>query len=167
LQPNVSKIGIEGTARPDFLKPGMLVSFTADVDKKGAVDEPITELAIISPSETNTPGIFPEDRENKDSTRFFVRGTVRSYKEGKLNVNAGGKQISGELPDEANIKLESSDLNLARQGDEVTVEGRLVSEYNGEGNNIKPGVVFGEKIDIKLSEPLTKDSFKKKPRSSK
>jgi hypothetical protein len=164
LQPNVSKVGIVGTARPDFLKPGMLVSFTADLDKdkKGMTAEPISELSIITPSETNTPGLFPEDRENKDATRFFVRGTVRSVKDGKLTVSAGGKQVAGELPDDANIKLESSDLKLAQQGDEVSVDGRLVSDYKSEGNNVVPGKVFGEKIDIKLSEPLSKDSFKKK-----
>ena len=167
LQANVSKVGIVGTARPDFLKPGMLVSFTADIDKKGAVAEPISELAIVAPSETNTPGLFPEDRENKDSTRFFVRGTVRTVKEGKLTVSAGGKQVAGELPDDATITLESNDLSLAQQGDEVSVEGRLVSEYKSEGNNVIPGKVFGEKIDIKLSEPLDKDSFKKKSRSSR
>jgi hypothetical protein len=167
LQPNMSKVGVVGTAKPDFLKPGMLVSFTADVDKKGAVADPINELAIIAPSETNTPGMFPEDRENPDAGRFFIRGTVRTVKEGKLTVSAGGKQVSGELPDDANIKVESSDLNLAQQGDEISVEGRLVSEYKSEGNNIVPGKVFGEKVDIKLSEPLSKESFKKKPKSSR
>lgn len=164
LQPNFSKLGISGTAKPDYLKPGMFVSFTADLpkDKKVELEQPLTDLAIISPSETNTPGLFNEDRDNKDSTKFFVRGTVRSFKEGKLTVSAGGKQITADVPADAMIKVESIDLSIVRQGDGIKVTGKEYQQYRSQGNQIMPGKVIGQQVDITLQEVLTADTFKKK-----
>ena len=170
LFPELSKLGISGTAEPSYLKPGMLVSFTADIDveKKGAeVAEPLKELAVISKSETNTPGVFPEDRENKESTRFFVRGIVKSMKDDTLAVSAGGKQITAKVASDAAIKIESADLSIVRPGDEISVDGRVYKEYRSENNNIQPGMVIGEKVDIKLAETLNADTFKKKPKAAK
>jgi hypothetical protein len=159
-----SKLGVTGTAKPDYLKPGMLVSFTADLDvKKGTISAPLKEMAIITKSETNVPGLFQEDRENKDSTRYFVRGIVKTFKEGNLAVSAGGKQMAGPVASDAVIKLESTDLAVVRQGDEIAVDGRLYQDYRSENNVVRPGQVFGEKVDIKLAEPLSADTFKKKP----
>ncbi len=165
MRPGYSKLGITGMAKPDYLKPGMFVSFSADLpkEKKGEVDEPLTDLAIISPSETNTPGLFNEDRDNKESTKYFVRGTVRSYKDGKLTVAAGGKQVIAPVPSDMDIKLESNDLALLRQGDTIKVAGKQYQQYSSQGNTIQPGQVIGQQIDITLQETLTAATFKKKP----
>jgi hypothetical protein len=37
-----------------------------------------------------------------------------------------------------------------------------VQAYRGDGNNIQPGQVIGQTIDITLQEPLTAATFKKK-----
>jgi hypothetical protein len=165
LQPGYSKLGITGMAKPDFLKPGMLVSFTADVpdERRVELEEPLTDLAIITPSETNTVGLFNEDRDNKESTKFFVRGKVTSYRDGKLTVAAGGKQIVAPLPADAEIKLDSTDLSIVRQGDAIKVLGKQVQQYKSEGNNIQPGQVVGQMVDIKLQETLSAATLKKKP----
>ncbi len=165
LQPGFSKVGVTGTARPDYLKPGMLVSFTADLpkEKKGEVDEPLADLAIITESDTNTVGLFNEDRDNKESTRFFVRAKVKTYKDGKLTVMAGGKPVVAPVPSDLEIKLESIDLGIVRQGDGIKVTGKQVQAYKSEGNNIQPGQVVGQTVDIKLQETLNASTFKKKP----
>jgi hypothetical protein len=161
IQPGFSKLGVSGTARADFLKPGMLVSFTATLpeDKKAEVESPLTDLAIISPSETNTPGAF-EDKEKEGV--YFVRGTVRSYKDGKLTVTAG-RQVVAPVSADAEIKLDSTDLGLVRQGDTIKVMGKQVQQPNTSGNNMQPGTVIGQTIDIKLQETLSAATFKKKP----
>lgn len=163
VQPPTSKLGITGTALPEFLKAGLLVSFTADVDDKGVVDQPVKELQIVSPSETTTPGLFREDRDNKESTRFYVRATIRTNKEGVLTMSAGGKQVQATLASDAKIKVESTDPKIAQEGDEIKLTGRMVEEFRSEGNQIKPGKIFGEKIDIVLAQPLDKDAGKKRP----
>jgi hypothetical protein len=151
LQPGFSKLGVTGTARPDYLKPGMLVSFTADLpkEKKGEVDEPLTDLAIISPSETDKPGLFNEDRENEESTKYFVRAIVKSYKDGKLTVSASGKLVVAPVPSDLDIKLESTDLGIVRQGDGIKVLGKQVQPYKGDGK-IQPGQVVGQTVEIKM-----------------
>jgi hypothetical protein len=162
LQPNFSQVGVTGTAKPDYLKPGTLVSFTADLpkDKKVELSEPLAELEILASSESL--GLFNADRDNKESTKFIVRGTVRSYKDGSLVVAAGGKQISATVPLGLDIKLQSTDLGIVRPGDGIKVAGKQVQAYRGDGNNIQPGQVIGQTIDITLQEPLTATTFKKK-----
>lgn len=166
LQAGYSKVVVTGTAKPDYLKPGMLVSFTADIppgkEKTIELEQPLTDLQIITASETNKPGLFNEDRENKDSTKFFVRAPVRSYKDGKLTVGAGGKTIIAPLVSETDIKLESTDLSIVRMGDTITGSGKQVSAYKSEGNRIEPGQVVGQEVNIKLQETLTSLTFKKK-----
>jgi hypothetical protein len=165
LQPGFSKVGVTGTAKPDYLKPGMFVSFTADLpkEKKGEVDEPLTDLAIITESETNQAGMFNEDRDNKESTKYFIRAKVKSYKDGKLTVMAGGKPVVAPVPADLEIKLESTDLAIVRQGDGIKVTGKQVQAYRSEGNNIQVGQVVGQTVDIKLQETLNASTFKKKP----
>jgi hypothetical protein len=165
LTPGYSKLGVSGSARPDYLKPGMLVSFTADLpkDKKVELEQPLTELAIISASDTNTPGLFNEDRDNKESTRFFVRAPVRTFKEGKLTVVAAGKTITADVPADLQIKLESTDMAIVRQGDSIKIVGKEVQQYRSQGNTVQPGQVVGQQVDITLQEMLTADTFKKKP----
>src|SRR4029077_4241330 len=43
------KIEVKGTADPSFLKPGLMIRFNADVDKKGRATAPVNELEIVSP----------------------------------------------------------------------------------------------------------------------
>ena len=44
------KIEVTGTGDASLLKPGMLVRFSADVDKKtGKASAPVTEIDVISP----------------------------------------------------------------------------------------------------------------------
>ena len=161
-----SKLGVTGTAKSDYIKPGMMVSFNADVEvdsKKGTVSEPIKDMQIVTKSDTNVPTLYQEDRDNKESTKYFVRGIVKSMKDGSLALSVGGKQITATVAPDAAIKFESTDLAGVRQGDEIAISGRLYKEYKSEGNNVQPGMVIGEKVDIKLAEQLSADSLKKKP----
>jgi hypothetical protein len=164
ILPRESKLGLSGTAKPDFLKPGMLVSFNVvlpdEKDKKAEVESPPTELRIISPSDTNVQGLF-EDKEKENT--YYVVATVRTFKDGKLTVGAAGKTITVPVPTDMEIKVESSDPAFIRAGDSVKVMGKEVRAPKTEANNVLEGQVVAQTIDIKLQDALNANTFKKKP----
>jgi hypothetical protein len=159
VQPQ-SKLGVSGTAQADYLKPGQLITFTADVDKKGQVAEPLKELRITVPSETTRPGLFNEDRDNKESTKFYVCATVRTFKDGKLTASAGGKPVQATVAEDATIKYEGTDLAVLKAGDTISATGGEWYRFDGAKNPPQPQVVIAKQVDVTLSEPL---SGKKKP----
>jgi hypothetical protein len=55
-----AKVNVIGKAKPDFLRPGLFVSFSGDVDKRRAViEEKITKMTLITPSDLKPVGAFP------------------------------------------------------------------------------------------------------------
>lgn len=55
------KLTLTGKAMPDVLRPGVFVTFTAEVEKKtGVVDEPVAALIVCSADQHHLPGVFPE-----------------------------------------------------------------------------------------------------------
>lgn len=55
------KLTLTGKAMPDVLRPGVLVLFTAEVEKKtGVVAEPVAALIVCSADQHHLPGVFPE-----------------------------------------------------------------------------------------------------------
>lgn len=78
------KLTLTGKAMPDVLRPGLLVLFTAEVEKRtGAVAEPVAALIICSADQQHLPGVFPE-------------GT-RPGEQGEGGANAG-EGMPGGLP---------------------------------------------------------------------
>jgi len=53
-------VHVTGTAEPDFLRAGLSVRFTAELDKGGVAKEKVQQLTIITPSPENLPGVWPE-----------------------------------------------------------------------------------------------------------
>ncbi len=55
-----TKVQFTGKATRDFLKTGVPVEFTAEVDEKHAVNNAVTQLTIVSLSADRGPGLFAE-----------------------------------------------------------------------------------------------------------
>jgi len=53
-------VHVTGAAEPDFLRNGLSVRFTAELDKGGVAKEKIQQLTIFTPSPENPPGVWPE-----------------------------------------------------------------------------------------------------------
>jgi hypothetical protein len=53
-------VHVTGAAEPDFLRNGLSVRFTAELDKGGVANEKIQQLTIFTPSPENPPGVWPE-----------------------------------------------------------------------------------------------------------
>jgi hypothetical protein len=164
----ISQVQVIGTAPREFLAAGMFLRFSApEMDKKGTAKGDLTELAIFEPSEAAQPGVSSDDPELKEGP-FFIAGQIKSItKTGKATINTGRLAVKATIPEDAVIELLVSNYQLAREGDEITVSGRLVQQAQvGEGET-KPALVVGETIDIKLIEPATLPGKKPKPRKPK
>lgn len=71
------KLELKGKALPDVLRPGVVISFTADIEKKtGQAQDKVAALVICSVDQNHMLGVFPE-------------GTLPPLGEGGTNEGAG------------------------------------------------------------------------------
>src|SRR5947208_3613263 len=56
-------IKIDGEAEKDFLRAGLPVQFTGEVDKKGILQSPIEEIEICSPHGKASMGMFTIEKD--------------------------------------------------------------------------------------------------------
>jgi hypothetical protein len=141
------EISFQGSATPEFLRAGMLVQFNAALDKKGEAQDPIREIKVVAqrmglqlglqPGTAAGGGLFNSDDESKkkkkgraDTAPYLVTGTLRSIKDGRMYV-AAGSTVKAELADNCQVAVDISDISLAREGDNVEVEGwRYANQAN-------------------------------------
>lgn len=144
-------VQVLGEADPDFLRPGLLVRFSGELQGRGTMAEPVQELTIFTPREGYVIGIY---NDGDDPTRTdgpkLVAGRLKSIKNGKLIVVAGDQQIKAELAEQPTIKIDINDYSMAATGDEITVSGLGFEQDKIEATG----------IEIQLAERLT--SGKKK-----
>jgi hypothetical protein len=170
VDPRKTKIECNGKAKASYLQPGLLVRFRGDFDKKGIAKEDITELAIVSPSETNEPGVAADEiggddekrKPKKDGGSRLVVGTIKQFKEGQLIVQADGRAIRATLAKDAEIRVELDDFTLAEAGDKIQFQGRMPGQQPAEG----PSQAIADEITITFTEPFegnTKVKPKGKP----
>lgn len=164
-----TKVTVTGAAEPGFLSPGRVVRFSAAMTNKGFVEEKIKELSVIETSDVVRVGAQPDlspgedlkEAEKKGPVTWIVIGPIRTFKNNQLQVNAGGKAIKAELADDCKITIDVSDFTIAREGDEISVEGTVFQEGQRVGDITTPTQVLGAKVEITLSKPLTAPSKKK------
>ncbi len=176
VDPQRTKVQCTGTADRKFIKPGLLVRFTAEIDKRGTVQDDIESLAIVTPSETAQPGIHsdiptfgeeePQGRRKPKAEQpknepgsFVVVGTVKLFKDDQLQVVAGGKQIKAQLTADAEIKVDVDDYTFAQAGDEIAFRGLMAPM----GMNDEFGQAIGTDLVITFAKPLEPTAGKKKP----
>lgn len=145
------QLTVMGKAEPDFLTPGRYVQFTAPLNKQGVVKGKLSKLSVVELTPTTKPGAFAEgDPGTKpagddDFVPFFVRGQVRSLRDGQLQVSVPGMMIRAELSDKPNIDVGLSDIRLASEGDSVAIKAK----------EVQPGAFVAERITITTSQPLS------------
>ena len=62
---NNAKVMVSGTAEADFLKAGLTVKFSADLDEKGAFKgEDVSEIEIFTPQGKTSLGLFPQGSDS-------------------------------------------------------------------------------------------------------
>ena len=79
---------------------------------------------------------------------YTVRGTIKSFKNGKVAVAAGrGPTVKAEIADDAVIDVEMADYRVARPDDKVKLEGFTTQA--------RPNLVVAKSIEIELANPLS------------
>lgn len=179
IEPRAQEVSFIGQATAAFVQPGMLVQFTASLDKKGEAQEKISQLKVISPKKETQVGLQAEggfaggelfassddDAKKKkkqrasDTAQYLVTGSVRSIKDGKMYVAALGAVVKAELADNCQVSLEVSDIRLAREGDNVEAEGW---RYPNQATQM-----YARRVIITADKPLGADDKKRRPTSTK
>lgn len=150
--PPAAKVTMAGNATPDILKPGMFVQFTVTLDEKGKPSGEATKIQITEQSNINTPGITSEkgpDAKPGEPGPYFVRGTVRSYREGSLAVSAGSKALTVTVGAGASIPVTVGDWSLASPGDTISGDAQAFAA------NPQFTPCMAERIEIKAIQPIT------------
>jgi hypothetical protein len=152
-----SKVGLIGTAGIDYVKPGTFVQFEVNLDGKGVPTEEVKKVQITQQSNTVTPAISPSkgpDYKEGEPDLFFVRGTVRTNKNGELTVVADKKSITVKVAEGVTIPVTIADWSMAKKGDVITGDGTAFAQPN-----LPYTPVQGVLIEIKAAAPL---EFKKR-----
>jgi hypothetical protein len=156
-----SKVTIEGTAEPSYLRAGVNIRFTADIDAKGAVQGEISELEIYSPQGKSDAGLFVPGAGDQGKPvakltagNYEVKGRIGSLKDNQITVIAGGKKLSATLAESPAIKVSSSDLSFAQKGDSVKVKAWYTDSSKPDANRNKPGAGVAQEITVTMAEPL-------------
>jgi hypothetical protein len=169
--PGQSKVIVEGTAEPSFLRSGVNIQFDGEIDAKGSLQGEIKELEIYSPQGKSDAGLFPQGAEEGAKPiakmipgSYTVKGRITSLKENQIMVVAAGKKISGMLAETPAIKVNSSDLGYVQKGDAVKVKGWYTDSTKYDPTKGRVGAVLAQEITVTMSEPLV---GKKKARPAK
>ena len=158
--PKVSKTTVTGTAKADYLRPGVFIRFTAELDKRGTAKGDLSDLAVFTPNEILQPGVL-NDNPSSETGPFVVSGQITANRKGKVTIRAGKTTVKAQIKDDAEIKVEVEDYGIAKQGDAVSVKGRLV-KMGAAGPPVQPTFIVGEEIKITLAEPASGVVIKKK-----
>lgn len=157
-----SKVGLNGTAGVEFIKPNMMVQFEVTMDEKEKPVGELKKIQIVTPSDINVPSFSHDkgpDAKEGEAGLYFVRGTVNTNKDGTLTVTTvtgKGKSIRLTVKVAAGVTVPVTigDWKLAKEGDVIT----------GDATSFGPqqGLAFipaqGDLIEIKAAAPI---DFKK------
>ncbi len=148
------KIEVTGSGDASLLKPGMLVRFSADVDKKtGKASAPVSEVEVTSPQNVMAAE-HPRGQAAGSHTALkkpvpaaatgpaAVVGTIKSISGNEITVEAPGGSVKADLSPKVSVKIDSSDPKLAQVGAKVEVQGYVVKA---------PNVVAAQAIRITLA----------------
>lgn len=98
----------------------------------------------------SAPPVAGVHAEQDQGGSFLIAGALLAHENGKLLINAGGKQVPLNFEQGANpeITVYSSQIELAREGSAIEVEG-----------STRAGKFLPQKVAIHLENPLTPEDF--------
>jgi len=181
---------VTGKAKPDFLKPGLIVKFTAELDNQNATKDKVREMSIVPLSKENPVGVFPPDwapqgapgtggkpaSKSSESDAFAaaaeskfgasqkskVVGRITSVHGDRLTLHAGTKTVRCDLTADPQIHIT---LHVSLSDPKFISAGDGVS-VRGTKVQGKPGVCNADDVKITLAKPLTGRKKKHTPSPS-
>jgi hypothetical protein len=156
-----TQITVKGQAEAGYLRPGMSLQFTGQIDKKGVLKDPVDKIEIFTPQGKMSHGLFaPTDEQglkpvrNPGAGTFLIKGKLATYRDGDLLVVAGNRKITGSTSDDLEVTLTSEDPTLAQADDEVTVKAWYDDMTRPNPVLNRAGGALAEQITITLAKPL-------------
>jgi len=154
-----TKIVIEGETDLKYLRQGMVVELTGDIDETGKLAEPISEITVLTGKGRPALGLFKPDDDPADARpvrdpepgKYRVRGRLLSVKEGELSIVAGRLKLAGTAAEDAKVKLNIENPSAAQVGDTMKVTGWYLDAGKPIPAFQKPGQAMAESINITLT----------------
>lgn len=119
-----------------FLQRGMMVRFNGNFSQSGVPTDPIDGLTVFLPlseklasrkKDEFVPGVYPGEKKSNlpdGVSNYKVVGKLMGWDAtGAVAVQAGRRPLRVQLAEKATMDLRLNQLNLAQQGDAVTVTG--------------------------------------------
>ena len=143
---------------PDYLQTGMWVRFSARVQAKRRVMEPVQEVTVISGSKITAFGVLPSElpdlpAENADAPVAKATDVIDSLVVGRIIsarrnaitvVFPDGKSLKAGLAKDVVIQVKAANLQFVKVGYLVEAAGMMV----------KPNKFFA--TELKITKPATK-----------
>jgi len=135
---DIASFTFVATAKPAFLQRGNLVRFSGVFGPTGMAAAPIEKVEVFQPVQANRlqgharekfiPGIYPADRHAPKKpvamAKYNVVGNLMGVNAGGIMMVQAGKQpVQVPLAKDATFELRYNNLNLAKEGDAVSVSG--------------------------------------------
>lgn len=136
------KLEVNGAETADMLRPGMIVRFEADVERKKTVAGAVSEVTLLGPDKNHTFGLLPSvggaAAKSSDTERMLIVGQLSAASRGGITVALPeNKSIKARLDPAAVVKIASSDYSLARPGDDIELEGGYLKAPRVFAMNVK------------------------------
>jgi hypothetical protein len=135
-----TKVTLTGTASPDFLRSGLYVSFTADLDKRGFIKDKVSQLTIFTPTNENGVGVFPGT------------STVGGENEGPGAAGGFAPKAGGKVGKAASKVAAATMEGQATIAGQVTAAKNSKLTVNAGGRTFKFDLADDAKIDVKVAD---------------
>ncbi len=160
-------VSFVASAETDWLKPGMMVRFSARYDKKGKLDAPVRQVTVFTPGKDDQLGVFPdsavgtqelfsstdEKKPGAETVSYAIAGRLTSVRGKSMSVAAGRTPVKVELADTAKVSVEIADLSFLREGDKVSIDGWNYPNQKQQ--------VYATRLTVTAAQPLGESKSKK------
>lgn len=168
---------VTGSAKGNWLSPGMFVKFTATFDEKGIGQQAINQMQVFIPSKEdplgayraaggNAGNLFDDEKPaaakpQKATARFDIAGQLRGIRDGVLYVNAGGAALRVPVAEKCTISVAINGFQFGRVGDSVTLDAWYFTPQKAFGRAI------ANRLDIVAAKPFEQIKYDRKRPASK
>jgi hypothetical protein len=150
--PNV-RCSVTGKATPEGLAPGFFIRFTAEVNKRGAVEKKVGKLTIFTPSQVRQPGAEPDS--GMGTTTFGPRPGDDTRGDEKPKPAFGAGAVAPDAGRAAGARKAGAQPGAAGKaaGPQVyDIRGQIVGVSNGRLNLQVPNTYFRPSLRVEVAE---------------
>lgn len=146
---------VTGTAKADYLKPGVVLQFKADLDDQDKAKDKVAEMTIVSAGSDNPLGVSGgkgSKTSNDDlglltSQDTKITGKIVSVTGKQVSLSAGKRTVTIELAAKPTINVLLSDRKLVLPGSKIRASGKATRAATPR--------MQADSIEVTLASPLS------------